>query len=607
METIKIDSARATNIQRPAGNNLTTFIIGDSTYLGLSRNYDNKENYDNRDYSLYKVSNRTAPFYLLSTTYSSEDLKKLIDKGEFIKKDFEEAKKAREIYSNNLYLKNQKDGLWIEFFENNKFAGLYENGSKEGEWRMFSNENILLKLSTYKDNQLNGTSIEFFNNNSIKSSKEYKDGKLDGKAIEYYDENNIYFEGTYKNGLLNGEAKEYVIYTDGSSSYSEGYYVDSEKQGLWKEYDKEGTLHSSQNYTDGREDGLYRQYTKEGILEYTEEWEYGEQLDAIEYYPNGQIQSVEQWANNGRNGIAESYYENGNLREILNYKDNMLDGEYLKFDENGKIIEKEFYKEDVLIRDFLKENNEKLLKEIEYINNSINEKINQIDEFGKQGKWIELDENLYRCEGNYKDGKKDGLWKEEYGFITFKGNYKDDKRDGEYIVTSTNKENQNIIVETGQYSKGAYDGNIKIYDDYSNLKYEREYNAGVLNKEIEFNKDKIYKITEFSGKDYDIKEFYDNGKLHYHNTPNLMEEFYDNGNLKKSIEKEGKSNTYNDNGELISSYKTSDFKEIEKINIKETEKEVTKDNPWEKDNDKENSKSPWEAKVNSDKDKQWER
>lgn len=597
---IKVNSSRLTNIERPKGNELIVFIKENKTYLGLSRNYDNKGNYNNSDNSLYKVSDRTASYYLLSESFSSENLKKLINDGKFIKEDFEEVKKAKEIYSNNLYLKNQKDGLWIEFFENNKFAGLYESGSKEGEWRMFSNNNILLKLSTYKDDQLNGPSIEFFDDNSIKSSKEYKDGKLDGKTIEYFDENNIFFEGFYKNGLLNGEAKEYFIYTDGSSSYSEGYYVNNEKQGVWKEYDKEGNLHSTQNYTNGKEDGTYSQYTKEGILKYTEEWEYGEQLNAIEYYPSGQIQSIEQWADNSRNGIAVSYYENGNIKELVNYKDNMVDGEYLKLNEKGEIIEKELYKEDVLIKDFLKENNEKLLKEIETINNSTNKKINQFDEFGKQGKWIELNENLYRCEGNYKNGKKDGLWIEEYGFITFKGNYKDDKRNGEYIVTSTNKENQNIIVETGQYLNGVYDGNIKIYNDYSNLKYEREYNKGTLNKETEFNQNKIYKITEFSEKDYDIKEFYDNGKLHYHNTPNLIEEFYNNGSLKKSIEKEGKSNTYNANKELISSYKTSNFKEIEKLNIK-------KDNLWEKINDKENSKGPWESKISNNKDNQWER
>ena len=38
-----------------------------------------------------------------------------------------------------------------------------------------------------------------------------------------------------------------------------------------------------------------------------------------------------------------------------------------------------------------------------------------------------------------------------------------------------------------------------------------------------------------------------------------------------------------------------------------SEKEIIKNNPWEKASDKDNTKSPWEAKVNSDKDNQWER
>ena len=86
----------------------------------------------------------------------------------------------------------------------------------------------------------------------------YKDNILNGPFKEYDNHGNILFEGSYENGELNGKAREYFIYTDGGSSYSEGYYVDNEKQGLWKEYDKEGILHSTQYYTDGREDGTYK-------------------------------------------------------------------------------------------------------------------------------------------------------------------------------------------------------------------------------------------------------------------------------------------------------------------------------------------------------------
>ena len=606
MSIVKVNSARLTNIERPQGNNLVVFIKENKTYLGLARNYDDKGNYNNDDFSLYKVSDRNACFYLLSSNYSHKDIKELIKDGSFIQKDFEEAKKAKEIYSNNLYNeKSKKDGLWIEFHKNNKIAGVYENGSKEGEWRIFSNDDVLLKLNTYKDNLLNGPSVDFFDNSSIKSSKEYKDGKLDGKVIEYFDEKNVFFEGVYKNGLLNGKAKEYFVHADGSSSYSEGYYVNSEKQGLWKGYDSEGNIRSEQFYIDNERDGTYKQYTKAGTLKHTEEWEYGEKLNSIDYYPNENVKLIEQWADGKRNGIAEVYFESGPLKEQYNYTDNKLDGNALEYDLEGTLIKNVIYKDGELIKDIFKDNNKELKKEIEDINSSGIEKINQFDENGKQGKWIELRENTYKCEGIYVDDKKNGPWIETFGDWTFKGNYKNNERDGEYIVTSTTKDLKNIIIEKGQYLEGKLDGNIKIYNDFSELKYEREYSKGLLKKETEFLKNQIFKETEYKiDNSYDYKEYYTNGKLHYHSTPNLNEEYYNNGIIKQSIEKNGIGNFYDEQGNLTSSYKTLDFELKEKINS--LSKDKGNINPWSKGNDNDKSNA-WTDKINSDKNNQWER
>ncbi|WP_177160473.1 toxin-antitoxin system YwqK family antitoxin [uncultured Fusobacterium sp.] len=606
MSIVKVNSACLTNIERPQGNNLVVFIKENKTYLGLARNYDDKGNYNNDDFSLYKVSDRNACFYLLSSNYSHKDIKELIKDGSFIQKDFEEAKKAKEIYSNNLYNeKSKKDGLWIEFHKNNKIAGVYENGSKEGEWRIFSNDDVLLKLNTYKDNLLNGPSVDFFDNSSIKSSKEYKDGKLDGKVIEYFDEKNVFFEGVYKNGLLNGKAKEYFVHADGSSSYSEGYYVNSEKQGLWKGYDSEGNLCSEQFYVDNERDGTYKQYTKAGTLKHTEEWEYGEKLNSVDYYPNEKVKLIEQWADGKRNGIAEVYFESGPLKEQYNYTDNKLDGNALEYDLEGTLIKNVIYKDGELIKDIFKDNNKELKKEIENINSSGIEKINQFDENGKQGKWLELRENTYKCEGTYVDDKKNGPWIETFGDWTFKGNYKNNERDGEYIVTSTTKDLKNIIVEKGQYLEGKLDGNIKIYNDFSELKYEREYSKGLLKKETEFLKNQIFKETEYKlDNSYDYKEYYTNGKLHYHSTPNLSEEYYNNGIIKQSIEKNGIGNFYDEQGNLTSSYKTLDFELKEKINS--LSKDKGNINPWSKGNDNDKSNA-WTDKINSDKNNQWER
>ena len=261
-----------------------------------------------------------------------------------------------------------KDGLAngpvVNYFPNGEIQKRFnmKNDKLNGENIEYYENGIIKKLQNYKDNKLDGLYQEYDSKGVLEKVCNYKDDKLEGNYKEYYN-GRLFSDRNYQNDMLNGEAKEYLLNTDGTSSYSEGHYVNDEKQGLWTEYDKEGILHSTQYYVDGREDGTYKQYTKEGILEYTEEWEYGEQLNAIDYYPNGEILGVEQWENGVKNGIAESFYETGELKEKCNFKDNELDGPYFSYDKAGNVIEHEIYSNGELVKNVLKEREESISSE----------------------------------------------------------------------------------------------------------------------------------------------------------------------------------------------------------------------------------------------------
>ena len=261
-----------------------------------------------------------------------------------------------------------KDGLAngpvVNYFPNGEIQKRFnmKDDKLNGENIEYYENGIIKKLQNYKDNKLDGLYQEYDSKGVLEKVCNYKDDKLEGNYKEYYN-GRLFSDRNYQNDMLNGEAKEYLLNTDGTSSYSEGHYVNDEKQGLWTEYDKEGILHSTQYYTDDREDGTYKQYTKEGILEYTEEWEYGEQLNAIDYYPNGNIQGVEQWENGVKNGIAESFYETGELKEKCNFKDNELDGPYFSYDKSGNVIEHEIYSNGELVKNVLKEREETISSE----------------------------------------------------------------------------------------------------------------------------------------------------------------------------------------------------------------------------------------------------
>ena len=261
-----------------------------------------------------------------------------------------------------------KDGLAngpvVNYFPNGEIQKRFnmKDDKLNGENIEYYENGIIKKLQKYKDNKLDGLYQEYDSKGVLEKVCNYKDDKLEGNYKEYYN-GRLFSDRNYQNDMLNGEAKEYLLNTDGTSSYSEGHYVNDEKQGLWTEYDKEGILHSTQYYVDGREDGTYKQYTKEGILEYTEEWEYGEQLNAIDYYPNGEILGVEQWENGVKNGIAESFYETGELKEKCNFKDNELDGPYFSYDKSGNVIEHEIYSNGELVKNVLKEREETISSE----------------------------------------------------------------------------------------------------------------------------------------------------------------------------------------------------------------------------------------------------
>ena len=79
-------------------------------------------------------------------------------------------------------------------------------------------------------------------------------------------------------------------------------------------------------------------------------------------------------------------------------------------------------------------------------------------------------------EGNYKDGKKDGLWKywDENGKLRYEKNYKDGERDGLWKEWFKNGQ----LTAESNYKDGLPDGLWKKWYENGQLKYERNYKDG---------------------------------------------------------------------------------------------------------------------------------
>jgi antitoxin component YwqK of YwqJK toxin-antitoxin module len=94
-------------------------------------------------------------------------------------------------------------------------------------------------------------------------------------------------EDAKANPIRNGKWKEFNKH---GVLIAEGFYVDSRKHGIWREYyDETGNMMIEEQYRDGIQDGRF-----------------------ASYHPNGQVLSEGQFCNGQREGYFKVYDEQGN-------------------------------------------------------------------------------------------------------------------------------------------------------------------------------------------------------------------------------------------------------------------------------------------------------
>ena len=98
-----------------------------------------------------------------------------------------------------------------------------------------------------------------------------------------------------------------------------------------------------------------------------------------------------------------------------------------------------------------------------------------------------------RSEGNYKEGKKEGVWKEWYenGQLDEIINYKDGKRDGLRKVWYENGE----LEHKGNYDEGKKEGVWKYWYENGHLRKEQNYTKMKKKGKPKSQNLKILKIT----------------------------------------------------------------------------------------------------------------
>lgn len=214
-----------------------------------------------------------------------------------------------------------------------------ESGNKNGKWKDFNQEGILIAEGQYSDNRKSGNWKYYGQGKKLEQTGSYNNGRPDGIWTWYYNDGTVLREEEYFQGQRDGKLTEYSPLGEIITS---GVYSDGEKDGEW--VSKAG---------DCTERGKYILGLKEG------EWQIK--------YDNGKFKYKGNFVQGNPDGQQEFYYENGSVKEIQYFKMGVRQRTWKKYNEDGIPFLVITYKDDMEtsingIKIKLPENDSRLIK-----------------------------------------------------------------------------------------------------------------------------------------------------------------------------------------------------------------------------------------------------
>jgi len=147
----------------------------------------------------------------------------------------------------------------------------------------------------------------------------------------------------------NRKQGSWIEYCNGTK-IREGNYINNKKNGIWKNYRKDGVLSYVVQFVDGIPNGEMRSYFSNGKLLEKGDWvndhwegeyfcyyesgkiaghfffnKYGKRTGYQEYFhENGQISIKGKWANGNKNGEIQEFYKDGSVRNKKQFSEGKL-------------------------------------------------------------------------------------------------------------------------------------------------------------------------------------------------------------------------------------------------------------------------------------------
>lgn len=502
---------------------------------------------------------------------------------------------------------------------------------------------LLLKFCSAQDNAVikDGYHVFKYPNGTISSEGLIRNGMPDGFWKSYYVTGIKQSEGKRTNFLLDsiwifydqaGDTSKKINYLIGKKNgwyyqykkdpskgvyiYSKELFAGDKKEGTAIMYFPNGKIQQSVAYNSGKKEGLSKEYDKEGniitLLEYNNDFLVSrekinradnkglKQGDWKEFYPNGSIKSEKSYKDDLLHGYYKEYDLKGKLVLTMLYENGAIvkskvedepDIEIVnKHDQDGKLIYNGSYRNKVPVgihREYGKDGKVKNA----FIYNDIGLMISEgvVDEAGnRNGKWKDYFPNgKVQAEGQFTDNRRSGIWKFYNNFekVEQTGSYNNGRPDGLWKWYYDNGE----ILREEEYFQGQRDGASTEYSLTGDIIAQGQYTDGEKNGEWKFKSGDFTEVGKYiiGLKDGSWKSYFTKGKLKFRGNfvqgnPDGKQTFYfDNGKVEEEQYfqmgiREKTWVKYNDNGTalLIIVYKNDTEVSINGVRIKLPESDV---------------------------------
>lgn len=495
-----------------------------------------------------------------------------------------------QISSKYNYVNGKYDGEYVTYYYDGKVEkkGTYKNGNEVGKFEKFySNGTLASSMQLDESGKQNGINMQYDLDGKKYEELEFSKGEL--KTITYYDK-----AGTAKVlATKKGKKIDYVrSYPDGKKAV-EGQFVDDQRSGDWKYYDRYGNMTTLEKYKDGKLTDTLKEFYSNGQLESFSIIKDG-QRDGLYQAFNifGDLTSEGYYSEDEYDDQWIGYYNDGSFSYKNFYVQGTKQGYQISYDVEGKLDAMDEYDKGRIIAHTQFDTTENILGQMGEYNGEVKLKdptgtyVKFIGNY-KNGtadgnfKWFTIN-NVLTCEGNYRNGDRDGVWKwyndkgqlthetkylnanidgfdkkyHDNGTLESETNYVNGERQGKFAFYS---ETGKVLI-SGEHLDNERHGEVKYFDVNGSLMMIRYYNQGIFTSYSYLNAEgKTVKPVELNGNEMKVVCYYKTGKKSMEHTRKngLIEGHYityhENGKLAEDEnylhgEQNGKSLEYNEQG-----------------------------------------------------------